>query len=142
MDENSTVSESPQSAQPAPTEDSSREVAPSQQNSNLGVSGKNELSSGEKILSAIGYFSFFCILPIVLKPKSEFCQIHGKQGMIITIVFLSFVWLEWVSSVFEIVLGFIHFTLSVLGAFNAFFGKQWNFPYLTDMAKKLDFSAN
>ena len=50
------------------------------------------LESGEKFLAAIGYFSFLCILPLVLRPASKFCAFHGKQGLVMTIFFLIFGW--------------------------------------------------
>ncbi len=47
---------------------------------------EHEIDYGERVLSAIGYISFLCILPLLAKPDSEFCQHHGRQGLVLAIM--------------------------------------------------------
>jgi uncharacterized membrane protein len=100
---------------------------------------ESEISSGEKFLGAIAYISFFCILPLVLKRDSEFCQLHGKQGLLLTLVFFFFSWLGWFSWGMGVMLVLIHVVIAVLGILNASKGKMWKMPILGDATKKLDF---
>lgn len=45
-----------------------------------------EIEYGERILSAIGYISFLCVLPLLAKPDSKLCQHHGRQGLVLAIL--------------------------------------------------------
>ena len=100
------------------------------------------MAQGEKILAAIGYFSFLCILPLVLKPDSKFCQWHGKQGLAITILFLALSAVGWVFSWFWLgiygILGLFQFVLAMVGIYGAFQGKMSRLPMISNMADKLD----
>ena len=97
------------------------------------------LTGGEKILGVLSYFGFFCILPLVLKPKSEFCQFHGKQGLIITLIFLILSLFVYIIPAMRWVFGLTHLLLSIIGIVFAAQGKIFEFPIIGDMAKKLDF---
>jgi len=97
---------------------------------------------GEKILAAIGYFSFLCILPLVLKPESKFCQWHGKQGLAITMVFMIFSVVMWFFAWFwggvYSLLGLLQFLLAVYGIYIAFQGKMTKIPFIATIAEKFD----
>lgn len=41
----------------------------------------------ERTIAAMSYFGFLAIVPFYLKKDSEFCRFHGKQGMLIAIMF-------------------------------------------------------
>jgi len=99
------------------------------------------MAQGEKILAAIGYFSFLCILPLVLKPDSQFCQWHGKQGLAITILFLALSVVGWIFTFFfpiYSILGLFQFVLAGFGIYGAFQGKMTRLPLVSSMADKLD----
>jgi uncharacterized membrane protein len=102
-------------------------------------------SHGEKILSIVGYFSFFCILPIVVKPKSDLCQIHGKQGMVLTICYFLF---SFVLDFFALFAeGLVNFMSVIVllgylggmayGIFIASQGKAQKMPVIGEVAEKL-----
>ena len=92
---------------------------------------------GEKLLATLGYFGFLCVLPIALKPKSKLCQLHGKQAMVIAIVFLIFSWLTILSVWFGVLLFLLHVGISVWGMLNAWRGKEESMPFIGDIAKNL-----
>lgn len=104
------------------------------------------LPQGEKFLAAIGYFSFLCILPLVLKPQSAFCQFHGKQGLILTVFFLIFSWIIAVLAgmVFGAYLAvhnimvIIHVLFAFYGVYWAFKGEQKKIPLFGEFVKQLD----
>jgi uncharacterized membrane protein len=99
---------------------------------------KSTLSSGEKLLSALGYISFFCILPLVLKQESKFCQFHGKQGLVLTLVFLFLSWLGFLGTFFTILLNIAHVLIAFWGIVNATQGQEVEIPFINKMAKRLD----
>lgn len=41
----------------------------------------------ERTIAAMSYFGFLAIVPFYLKKDSEFCRFHGKQGLLLAIVF-------------------------------------------------------
>jgi|CXWL01.1.fsa_nt_gi uncharacterized membrane protein len=45
----------------------------------------SEVKKSEAFLSAIGYVSFLCILPLLLLRDSKFAQFHGKQALVLAI---------------------------------------------------------
>jgi uncharacterized membrane protein len=92
---------------------------------------------GEKILATLGYLSFFCILPLVLKPNSKFCQFHGKQALVITLVFFLLSWLGWVSAIFGFLITLVHIGVAITGLVSAAQGTKFKIPIIIDMAKKL-----
>ncbi len=92
---------------------------------------------GEKLLATLGYFGFLCVLPLALKPKSKLCQLHGKQAMVIAIVFLIFSWLTILSVWFRVLLFFLHVGISIWGMLNAWKGKEESMPFIGDIAKNL-----
>jgi len=101
---------------------------------------KNEISKNEKMLAAVGYFSFFCVLPIILKRDSKFCQFHGKQALVLTIIALLFSWTSWGGGgILEILIKIIYVAAGATGAANAFSGKIFSFPFISEMAKKIQF---
>lgn len=93
---------------------------------------------GEKLLATLGYFGPLCILPMVLKPKSKLCQLHGKQALVIFIVFLIFSWLGWLSTGFSVLLGIAHVGIAVWGMASAWKGKEKAMPFFGEIAAKLN----
>ncbi len=41
----------------------------------------------ERTIAMLSYFGPFAIVPFYLKKDSEFCRFHGKQGMIVALIF-------------------------------------------------------
>jgi len=105
------------------------------------------MESGEKFLAAIGYFSFLCILPLVLRPASQFCQFHGKQGLVMTIFFLVFGWV--VRAFGSLTLGsyvlvhnlvvLVHVGFAVYAIYYAYKGEMRELPFFGKLTKQLDF---
>ena len=98
---------------------------------------KEAMPEGEKLLAMLGYIGFLCVLPLAIKPKSEFCQHHGKQGLVLSLIFVLFGWLGWLGGGMAIILGLIHVGLALWGIVNAKTGAMWNMPMVSEVAKKL-----
>lgn len=106
------------------------------------------LPGGEKLLAALGYIGFFCILPLLAKPKSELCQHHGKQAMAVTIVFFLvsavianfalFVGTSGALLKFGVIVNIAWAVAAIMGMMAASAGKMANLPFFSGIAKKLN----
>ncbi len=97
------------------------------------------LTSGEKLLGVFAYISFFFLLPLLMKPKSKFCQFHAKQGMVLTLGFVLLKWVVLFGAGLHAFLLLTYFALACTGIFFAAQGKMWKYPIIGDFAEKLDF---
>ena len=94
-----------------------------------------------KLIAVIGYIGILCLVPLLLKPKSQFCKFHGKQGLILFIVEM----ISWAFNAIPVI-GQILFVigsvstavLSILGLLKAFNGEYWEMPYVAEYAKKIN----
>lgn len=94
----------------------------------------------DRLFAAIGYLGILCLVPLLLKKDSAFAQHHGKQGLVILMVWLAL----WVGMIVPI-LGQIVWTLGsialliliILGMVNALQGKMWDMPFLAKYAKQI-----
>lgn len=93
-----------------------------------------------KIIAALGYLGFLCLLPLLLKKDSPFAQHHGKQGLVLLIAWL----ILWLVNVIPFVgqvlwaLGSIGILILVLlGIVNALNGNMWEMPVLGKYAKDI-----
>lgn len=106
------------------------------------------LPGGEKMLAAIGYIGFFCVLPILAKPKSEMCQHHGKQAMAVTLMFfiatnalLTITLLIGTSAILYklTALAYIAWAaVAIMGMMAASAGKKPSLPFFGSIAKKFN----
>ena len=90
------------------------------------------------MLSAIAYVPIGFILPLISKPKSKFCQMHAKQGMVLSVLtfFILFV-LVLIPAIGSLL--FLGLIAAIgIGAFQAYSGLDWNVPVLTDVASKIN----
>lgn len=95
-----------------------------------------------KVLAAIGYISILCVLPLVLKPKSEFCKFHGKQGLILFIagvINMIIGVIPVIGWIISFIAGIAILVLSLLGLLKALSGEYWEMPYVAEYAKKMNF---
>ncbi|MBN1325359.1 DUF4870 domain-containing protein [Candidatus Falkowbacteria bacterium] len=97
-------------------------------------------SEENKLIAAIGYLGILCLIPLLLKPKSQFCKFHGKQGLILCIGWvINFLiglipFIGWVLGLIGMVALVI---LSIIGILKSLNGEYWEMPYLGEYAKQL-----
>ena len=90
----------------------------------------------EKMLSALGYVGFLCILPLVLRKDSAFCQYHGKQGLILAIFDL-IIRLFTVTGWFYTFLLVIYYAIIVYSLIRSYKGEYFTLPMISDIAKEI-----
>jgi uncharacterized membrane protein len=106
------------------------------------------LSGGEKMLCILGYIGFLCVLPLILKPKSEMCQHHGKQALAVTLLFFLasavvsnfaiFVGTSGALLKFSVVINIAWTVVAIMGMMGATAGKKSTIPFFGMVAKKFD----
>ena len=92
------------------------------------------------MIAAIGYLGILCLIPLLAKKDSAFAQHHGKQGLVLLIVWM----ILWVVNVIPVLgqivwaLGSIGILILVLlGIINALNGNTWEMPVLGEYAKQI-----
>jgi uncharacterized membrane protein len=102
--------------------------------------GKKDIEEN-KLVAAIGYIGILCLVPLLLKPKSQFAKFHGKQGLILVIGWVINFMIGLIP-VLGWILAFVGtialVILSILGILKALSGEYWEMPYLSEYAKKIN----
>lgn len=94
------------------------------------------VDSTEKLLSGLGYIGFLCVLPLILRRESKFCQYHGKQGLVLAIADL-IIRLFTVTGWFYTFLLIIYYLVIAYSILQASKGKYFSLPLVSDIAKEL-----
>ena len=121
---------------PQPQEDESADVVLETAESSEFDDEAALLTTGDKTLSAIGYISFLCILPLVIRPQSPFCQFHGKQALLVLVLFMILSPLQWFSWHLNFLYAVLLLGVVGWGAYSAYKGRYLRMPILADLADK------
>ncbi|MDD5155882.1 MAG: hypothetical protein PHF11_05305 [Candidatus Omnitrophica bacterium] len=93
-----------------------------------------------KILAAVGYWGFLCILPLVLMKDNKFAVYHGKQGLVLFIFlvggFILGILPLFGTIIYRAVL-FIYLVSLLWGTIAALAGKKAHIPLVSDLAEKI-----
>lgn len=100
-----------------------------------------QVEADEKFFAAIGYFSFLFIIPLIVKPKSEYCKFHAKQSMVIFLVSIIVLMFLVAIPMFGSILTLALFALYVIAIYRAYNGDMWNIPVVSDFAKKINLDS-
>lgn len=95
-----------------------------------------------KLLAAIGYVGILCLIPLLAKKDSRFCQEHGKQGFVLFVCAIAVTVIGWIPFIGWIA-WFVGMTFigicSLIGLINALQGKFWEVPLLGQYRKMVNF---
>lgn len=95
----------------------------------------------EKIFAVIGYLAFLFVVPLLVKPKSKFCQHHAKQSMIMFLLFIVILIVlaavPLIGSIFTLGI----FALYIIAIYRAYRGDLWNIPVISSLSGKIDVSS-
>lgn len=128
----------PEAQQPvtANTTEAQQNTAPADTNATqANTPPAEQISHTEKLLAAVGYVSFLCLLPLLLKRESNYCQFHGKQALYFAVFWFIMAFLSFIPG-----LGILKLLelLSIVGcAYMAYSGSYFKIPILGDEAEKL-----
>lgn len=97
--------------------------------------GEDYIKSG-RFIAAISYLWILCLVPLILKKNDDFAQFHGKQGLILAVLWcvggLIF-WIPLIGWLIALSLTFV----SIYGFFQALKGEKWEAPVIGKYAKKI-----
>ncbi len=102
----------------------------------------NEIPKGDLILSALGYIGFLCVLPLIIRRESEYCQHHAHQGLILAIAvyFLDSLHILPASFVFAYLI--VKYVIILFSIYNALKGKKHKLPFIYGLSKKFQVTIN
>ena len=93
-----------------------------------------------KFFAAVGYFSFLCFVPLVLKKQSKFAQFHGKQALVLFIMEAAAGILSMVPVVGDLVSSFafvVFGILSIVAILKVLMGECCEMPVVHDIASRV-----
>jgi uncharacterized membrane protein len=95
-----------------------------------------QLDGTEKLLSALGYIGFLCVLPLVLRRDSKFCNYHGKQGLILAIFDMAIRLFSMFTGFYTVLL-ILFYLLLIYCIVRAFRGDYFTLPVVSELAGDL-----
>ncbi len=110
------------------------------EDNNLDYISRN-ITSDDKLLSAIGYLFIFFLIPLLGKRNNEYVQFHAKQGMLLFVSWFAVLFLGMIPVIGWLLIvpvGVIGLSLlSVIGLVNALSGRMTPVPILGKYANKI-----
>ncbi|MDF2378839.1 MAG: hypothetical protein P1V18_01270 [Candidatus Gracilibacteria bacterium] len=97
---------------------------------------RSEVPHGERVIVALGYVSFLCILPLVLLQDSKFAQFHGKQALVLAIFIYFFDHLEILPATFISAYTLIKFVVVILAVYKSLKGKYFKIPFIYKLSDR------
>ncbi len=98
--------------------------------------------SENKLLACLSYIGILCLIPLLAKKDSKFCQEHGKQGLVLVIAFVILMVigivpiLGWLIAFF----GNLILLICALVAFiKCLMGEFWEIPVIGQYRHKFNF---
>jgi uncharacterized membrane protein len=91
----------------------------------------------ERTIAALSYVGFLAIVPFYLKKDSKFCRFHGKQGLLVAMIFFFAKLLLVIDFMSDLAL-IIQFAIFVYMGFATLSGKWKKLPWIYDMACQLE----
>lgn len=89
-----------------------------------------------KFLAVVGYLGILCLIPLLAKKDSPYAQYHGKQGLVLCILWV----ITWLIGWFPLVgwaLCIAAIILTIIGIQNAWSGKLEELPVIGKYAEKI-----
>lgn len=90
-----------------------------------------------KIVAALSYLGIFCLVPLLLKKDSPFCQFHGKQGLILAIIMFVGWMIFWIP-IIGWLLWLVVVVVDLVALIKTLMGQKWEIPVIGDLAKKIN----
>ena len=87
-------------------------------------------------LAALSYLWILCLVPLLLKKNSKFCQFHARQGTVIfalEIIGTFFIMVPFFGQIYALIL----IIASVYGFLNAIQGKAYRLPGIFHFSEKI-----
>ena len=97
---------------------------------------ESEIPHGERVIVALGYISFLCILPLVLLQHSKFAQFHGKQALVLAIFIYFFDHLEILPVTFTSIYNAVKFVVVIVAIYKSLKGEYFKIPFVYKLSDR------
>jgi len=97
-----------------------------------------KMPSDERLLGALAYIPMGFVLPLIMKPKSKFCQMHAKQGLVITALTFAVLFILVIVPAIGSLLFLGLVAIIGIGVYQADHGVEFKMPVLYEVAAKID----
>jgi len=97
-----------------------------------------KVTNEEKIWALVSYIPLLAVMSLVLKPNSDYIKLHGRQGLLIFLIFFFSIFVYLVPYIGPVIGIFVHvacIAIGVLSMYHAFIGNWWKIPVLGDIAE-------
>lgn len=98
----------------------------------------------ERIWALIAYVPLVALISLIMKPDSDFVKLHGRQGLLLVVIFFVAIFFYVIPFVGPVIMLIIHLLLIVIGLFSmyqAYIGNWWKIPVLGDVAHVIPVEA-
>ena len=99
------------------------------------------VAQDEKIWAALSYIPMIALVAFLIKPKSEFVKLHGRQGLLIFLIFFFSIFLYIILPPLGPILGGLvqlgMFVIGIFSIYQAITGNWWKTPVLGNIADML-----
>lgn len=89
-----------------------------------------------KTAAVLSYFWILCLLPLLTKQRSKFCQFHAKQGFVLFVLETAGCLIYWFP-IFGQLLMLMFFIISIVAVLRTLNGEYWKIPYVYEWSKKI-----
>lgn len=99
--------------------------------------GQPAVTTTEKLWGLLSYVPLLAVLALVIHPRSDYIKLHGRQGLLLFLIFFFSIFIYIVPLIGYIIGGVIHLAVIIIGLFSmfqAFIGNWWKIPVLGDVA--------
>ena len=98
------------------------------------------VSMEEKLFAMFSYIILVSVFTLLLKPKSAFVRLHGRQGLVMTIFFfLSFfvIIVPFIGAPLTTLVVLAIFAINVFSMYQSLMGNWWKIPAIGDIAEMI-----
>lgn len=91
-----------------------------------------------KLIAALGYVGILCLIPLLAKKDSKFAQEHGKQGLVMLLVWVIGSFVFWFPIIGWLLMLAV-FIINVIAFVKALMGEFWEVPVVGQFRSKFNF---
>jgi uncharacterized membrane protein len=102
--------------------------------------GQPPVTGEEKLWAIVCYIPFLAIIALIVKPDSKYIKLHGRQGLLLSIMFFISIFIYILPFIGSLIGGFIHLAVFLVGLFSMYqsaIGNWWKIPVLGDLSEMI-----
>jgi uncharacterized membrane protein len=94
-----------------------------------------------KVVAALSYLGILCLVPLLAKKDSKYCQAHGKQGLAL-FLFEIILWfiniIPFLGQLLWLVFGLTCIVVSIIAIIKTLQGEYWEIPVIGEYSKRIN----